>query len=419
MSLRQSVLGERKKGGKGWGGNWRDRFDIPKASAEAILLTPGRYEDERPDAIKANDGIPPEKHYKAILFDTFKDSVKGKEIFRKWRCASGWDGKQGDCLGCYRKESGDKRVAKRTLFFFNMIHFGFYEKTELRDKDDKVIRYDKDGDDHKRGDPIMVWAQITRPKERKHAKENMEEMMENDELRLFRKKYVEVGSGHLDNLMQIDELASKRCRCGGHLTPFLFTCPECGEILCDVEDSNMSDEERDNYAKERQRCKACGHSGHPNMQYICDECGDEAKPLTAFDVVALIRKAGEGTNSTIVVEDIIPVFEYLLPNKESIVQWDDDGAPVADEDGYTFTDDVAKLANNQFDFEKINPPLDNEEVAKFLRVDNPFASAGASKYARTKKRLRDDDGEEKKEEEEKEEEEEEEKPARRPPPRKR
>jgi len=237
--LRKSVMSEKKSGkGKGWRGNWRDRFDIPKADAEPVLLVPGEYADERPDSIKDNGGEAPLKHYGVHPFHSYKDNVRGKDVFMKRRCAAGWTGDDGECIGCHRKDSGDRRVGyKRAVYSLNALHLNLYEKKPIKNKEGKVMRFEEDGENHKRGDSIKSWQPITRPKDMKNALINLEEMMEEGTLQMCRKKYIEVGKGHLDNLMIIEEMANKRCMCGGELTPVLFTCPECGEVLCDVEDS--------------------------------------------------------------------------------------------------------------------------------------------------------------------------------------
>lgn len=391
MSLRRSVLQERqkKKSSQGWSGSWRDRFDVPKADAEDILLAPGLYEDDRPDSIKENGGEAPMKHYHVHPSHTYKD----RDLFRMGRCAGGWEGHDGDCLGCYRKESGDKRVGHpRAIHSLNLLHLALYRKETLKDKSGKPRRFEHDDPEgrHKRGDPIRGWVPVTRARDIKEVKQNLGELLEEGEASMFRKKYVEVGSSHLQNLMAIDDMAKKHCFCGGQTTPSQFNCAKCDSVLLDVEEANLTPEERDEFAIQRQRCDACGHYDFPDMDYVCDDC-DDPQPLNAFQVVASVRKAGEGTSSTIYIDKITPIYEYELPDGSSLLEWDKEEDDFAiDKDGnFVFREDVAKLVNNQFNFDKVHQPFDNDYIAQFLKCDNPFEKKqGARQY----RRRNDDDG---------------------------
>jgi len=392
MSLRRSVAGERKKkGGKGWGGSWRDRLDVPKADGTDILLCPGEYEDERPDSIKDNGGEPPIHPYHVHPCHTIKD----KNLFRKLRCRGGYE-ESTDCICCYKKNAGDKRISpKRDVYSLNALHLALYQKSPLLDAKGKPRRFEHDDPEggFKRGDKILSWQQITRARDKKEALQELDDRLEDKTLTMYRKKYIEVGSAHLQNLMVIDDMARSRCSCGGSLEPVSFFCEKCEDELCNVEDANMTPEERDEYALERQRCTNCGHFGFPDQEYVCDEC-DEADPLTAFDVVATVRKTGEGTASTITVEKVIPVYEYEFPDGTGLVEFDEDGDWIEDADGNpVFEEGVAKLRDNQLDFDKVHQPLDNDYVANLLNCDNPYGSSesGARKYGKSGSRFRSGD----------------------------
>lgn len=380
MGLRRSVLGERKKkGGGGWRGNWRDRFTIPKGFEAAILLCPGEYLDEREDSIKDNDGEPPLKHYYVYPHHTLKDG----KIFWTGRCRCEF-GEDGECLGCYQNGHGDKRIGKpREKFNFNILHIAPYMKLPLKDGKGKTVKFREDGENHKRGDTIMSWQEVTTPRELKEIEQYAEEMIEDGDLRVAMKKYLEVGSGHLEHLMGIDEYASKMCICGGKLNPTAFSCQGCDDLLCDVYDENMSPDAVVEYSKQRQRCGGCGKYDFANIKSDCDEC-DEPKALTAFDVVAYVRRQGEGTNSTIVIDKVVPLSEYELADGSFLVEMEEDDdeqlVPVyTDADEFEFVESIGKLVSNQFDFTKVNPKLDNDELAKKMRVDNVFGSSGSSK----------------------------------------
>jgi hypothetical protein len=394
MSLRRSVQGERKKkGAKGWGGNWRDRMNIPKAEFTPILLCRAEYEDTRPDSIKDNDGEIPLKHYHVHPNHTIKDN----NLFRKLRCAGGWEGHDADCLCCYRKKNGDKRVGfPRDVFSMNILHLALYQKQPLKDKDGKPRRFENDDPEggHRRGDPIMGWTEVTRARDKKDVLVNIEDLLEDGSVSMARKKYVEVGSGHLQNLMLINDKAEKICACSGKLEPVAFFCEKCDETICDVEEANMTAEERDQYAMERQRCDSCGHFGFPENEHVCDEC-DEPEPLSAFDVVAWVKKTGEGTATTITIDRVEALADFEFPDGSSLYQWDDDEDNfVEDDDGnYVLYEDYEKLIGNQFNFDKVHQASDSDYIAKLLGCENPFGSKGGARgYAKSSSRFRDDDG---------------------------
>ena len=387
MSLRRSVMGEKKKqGGKGWRGSWKDRLDTPKGDATDVLLCAGEYTNNSPTAIKNNGGEAPVTHYSSNKFHTFKGSVGGKrDGFFKGRCAGGWE-KEEDCLGCLSVEEGDKRVQTRSLFSLNILHLALYEMQELTDRKGNMLTFKHDDSEgrHKAGDPIQGWVELTRARDLKDALNEIDEGLSDGWLTMWRKKYLEVGSSHLDHLMAIDDYAKKHCMCGGTTEPVTFRCEGCEETLTTVDDANFTSQERDRYAAERHRCDDCGHVGMPDMDYICDECGDDAEPLNAFQVVASIRKTGSGTSSSIDVVEVVPVWDYELPDGTSLLEYDDEDELLEDEDGnVVFREDVEKLVNNQFNFEKVHKPYDNDYIAKLLNRDNPFSGGSIRKYSKS------------------------------------
>lgn len=402
LGLRASVRGETRKQSKGWKGNFRDELYPPKAESTWILLCPGTYEDHHPDAIKDNGGTPPVKPYFSCPTHTYKYKEKGKDQFRTRRCAEGWDGSEGDCLGCHELSQGDKRVGfKRKQYSINIIHFALYHKADLKGADGKTRRFEEDAPDgkHKRGDPIRGWQEVTRRRDRDEIMDDLENLIEEGEVALFRKKYLKVGKNHLENLMEIADRAKTRCRCGGRTEPVVFFCQGCGDELTNVVDANMDANERDNYALERQRCDGCGVVDFPDVEYECDEC-DEPEPLEYWEVVAKIRKVGENTSSTITIEEIMPIYEFELQDGYGIIEFDDDNEPVLDEDGdFVLAEDIAKLASNPFDFDTIHTPMDNDYIAKILGVENVFGDKGAKGYGASKRRGRGRDEEEEEEEE--------------------
>jgi hypothetical protein len=395
--LRNSIVNRKKKRKKGWGGNFRDRLDLPKGAATPILLCPGDYEDTDPEAIEENGGEPPHFHYDHRLFHNYKWNEGKKQRFMKDPCTATWQqyrDRQGhnSCIGCHLKKHGDKRVGNSEQYSLNVIHLSMYQKVPLTDREGKTRRFEHDGDHHKRGDPILGWKHITAARDLKEAKANLEDGLDDGTLAMWRKKYIQVGPSHRTQIELIADYAEQFCRCGGELTPSSFFCAGCGDELCDVEDSNMEPEDVQRYAAERQRCDGCGAWEEPAKEYTCNEC-DDPIALEFYEVVAYVRKTGEGTDTTIDIKKVVPIYDFEFPDGSSLCEWDDDEDDVAfdDDDNFILREDVAKLVNNQFDFDKVHNPRDADLMARLLDVDNPFSGGGARSYAKSRNRFSDDD----------------------------
>jgi hypothetical protein len=151
-----------------------------------------------------------------------------------------------------------------------------------------------------------------------------------------------------------------------------------------VENENLTLEEVGRYAQERVRCQGCGVFEQPTQAVVCDgEACSEARPMSIFDVVAYIRRMGEGTQSTVIVEKLVPVHQFLMENGLGILK---EGDEFGEENGAlvpNFSEEISKMMP-QFDFDKVHMPLKNEDVASLLKCENPFRKAGRD-YSNFKK----------------------------------
>lgn len=406
--LRRSVLDlkSRKSTGKGgWRGSWKDRFDIPKATDADILITRGSYDN--PSEVDPETGEVGLAHFHTCQQHPLKLKKSGPGSFLSVRCNI--DAGEENCLCCLRKEQGDNRIGIRTIFSFNILSLAIYEQVPAM-RDGRPLKYEQG---EKRGQPIMQWELVDKPRRLREINDDLDALIAEGKVTLVRKKYLEVGSSHQEDLSRIDELASAFCKCGGGLKPFAFECAECGTELLDIENEDLAPKEVAAYAGQRDRCtnKKCGYVGIPVPRMVCDNCNDPA-PLTAFDVVATVRKEGEGTNSHITIRKVTPLDRYELPGGASLIEWEKISGvfePVFDEDdNFVFTTDfdVKKLAESLWDFEKVHAPRDHEWLAMKGRLDcdNPFPPRpGTSKYrnydenatrGRGRSRVDDDDDDE-------------------------
>ena len=412
----------RKSKSRGWRGTWEDRLDISKNEADVFALTRGVYDlkgDEKKSA--EEDGVEPLAQYHS----RWTHPVRNGQKFRQFRCNQ--DAGDEDCLGCYRREvEDDSRVGNRPMFSFNALHFAIHRLVQKTDwKTGDPLYYEKDSEKHKRGDPILVWKQVKSRKALKEIRSNLDEYLEmgedgeEDGVCLVRKKYLDVGKMHRNQLIaELEEAAEKHCKCGGHLTPHIYACASCGHELLDIEDTDMDDDELSQYPMQRQRCPSCGHTSFPESRPQCDSC-DEPEALSPFDLVVHVRKKGEGKNSYMVVEEVHRLDEYELEDGSSPLEWDeDDDIPVEDEDGnwvYSEENKLKELSENPWDFERVHSPNDHEYVARFLGCPvprdfepsthslsarlNKKGGGSSSKYSKYKRNVRVDADDEEEEEE--------------------
>jgi len=390
VGLRQSTLRGRRsrkgKGGGGWRGNWKDRFNIPRDELTPILLTDGDY--------PAPDDSKDKFYFHTCKMHKMRLAPKGAGSFYSDRCALDYG--EVDCLPCFAKDRGDRRVGLNDNFSFNILHLALYAKKEVLDRDGRVKRYERDTETARRGDPIRSLQVVETPREIREIREGIGNKLEQKEVALFKKKYLEVGANHRDDLARIADEAAKFCRCGGDLTPVCFVCEECeSEVLSSADLDDMKASEVSKFRDERQTCSHCGHTGFPDFESACSDC-DEPEALSAFEVVAFVKKEGESTGTHIVVKEVIPVTEFELADGSSLIDWeedeedDDNMVPCEDDDGnYVWTEEngIRKAITSQWDFNSIHKPRDHAFHSRKLNVDVPrdftnhsFSSPSGGRY---------------------------------------
>jgi hypothetical protein len=198
--------------------------------------------------------------------------------------------------------------------------------------------------------------------------------------RMFQKKYFDLSPNHFMQIVdRVTQEASSRCGCCGNLDVIAFSCPECEAEIADVAADELSVEQITKLSTESTTCRGCKNSVEATPIYQCDSC-DQPEPLTWEDVAITVRKQGEGTQTAIIVEKVVPLFDFALPDGSSpfaFVQ-DTNGDWVYDLDATTgkpkFREDLQHLATNQFDFHKMAEPREESEVRQWLGVTESIAS---------------------------------------------
>lgn len=399
--IKRSTTSSKK--GKGWRTNWRDRTTAPREKAheeEGFLFTPGEYEDRHPRTLERNGGKPTIEAFYTRQLHRIAVRGKGGATYNKAvTCRRFYDGSA--CLACDELERGNRRVDNgkkdqdgfvKAGFSVNCIQFGLFELVEATRADGTVIRYESDSDSgaknpHRRGDPIMQWERVVRPRDRKEILGNLKKELSSGSVRLFMKKYMDVGPAHLGVLAEIDGMAGEFCKnCGtGALEISAFECSACRELLLDVLDANLASGELQAYGRTDQRCPSCGHMDLAQPVYDCDSC-KFPDPYRWFEVIAKCRKTGENAQTVITVDSVVPIDQFRLPDGSYLVQLRDDGSPKlepldpGDPDksplGFVYEEEIGRLIENQFNFEDVHRPESNDEIAQWLEIPNPYASTG-------------------------------------------
>lgn len=399
MKMRQSIRQEKakpKSAGKGWKGNWRDqvRLDHNKMGKEqGILLIAGEYEDRRPESIERNSSGTTLTYHSRHVHTFALPGKKGAAAgYRSTTCRRFYDGSA--CLACDEFERGNKKIdggrkskAKpRSKFSINAIEFDLYEQIDATDRDGKVLRYDNDHPEgkYKRGDVIKRWTSVENLKDRKQMLANpdgLADLVDDGEIRLWRKAFLEVGFGHLGCIEEIADKAAEMCRCGGNLTKVGFKCSNCGHTLLNINTDDATEDMLASFDKERETCPKCSVTEFPDPEYECDDC-DQPEPYSWDQVVAFLHKSGEGAQTTVVIDKVVPLDTFLAADGRAIIETDKDGLALLDEnENFKFIEEIAPLIANQFNFDAIHEPVDNDIIAGWLDIENPFKGGSPRKQA--------------------------------------
>jgi hypothetical protein len=392
IRMRQSIRQEKakpKSAGKGWRGNWRDQIKLDHSKMgkeQGILLIAGEYADRRPESVDRNSGEATLTYHARHVHTFALPGKKGAAAgYRSTTCRRFFDGSA--CLACDEFDRGNKKIdggrkpksRPRSKFSINALEFDLYEQVDATDRDGKVLRYDSDHPEgkHKRGDVIKRWVAVENLKERKQLLSNpdgLADLVDNGEIRLWRKAYLEVGFGHLGCIEEIADKAAELCRCGGNLTKIGFKCAHCAHMLLNVNEDDATEDMLASFDKEQESCPKCGVTDFPDPAYECDDC-DQPEPYSWDQVVAYLHKSGEGAQTTIVIDKVVPLDAFVAADGRSIIETDKDGMAIVDaEDNFQFIEEVAPLATNQFNFESIHEPVDNDIIAGWLEIENPYKS---------------------------------------------
>lgn len=352
--------------------------------AEPIVLFKGRYPD-----LYARDkqGNPIQReteghHFKVHNFRLFQPGKGGKqgfETFREIVCSSGYDAHApAPCMGCYQVDHGSKDVKPRDQWALNIAHLAWYH----------VHPWIKDGQiQTKKGssEPVMIKSVCQRQRKENEilykasqrrvqgirAPRECEPCAAQTQWVWGDHRVLQVGSKHLNNLLDVDAKLGLKCMaCGTQTMRKYFNCgnENCNQRLVDIATQMVgwTNEQIKEYAENQQVCPRCGFYGEPYPEYICglDEnyqpipgagCGQEPVQMSAFDCVLWVQREGLQTESEIVIKRIDNFSDFATP----------DGRPLKDH--------LAEIVKQPFDLGEMYKPDSIDEQCATIRMQNPWA----------------------------------------------
>ena len=358
-------MSEETETNNSWKSSWRDALKLSHKKYDYIMLTDANYEDD--------------KHYdngeeNPYWVGQFHSVKLANGMYRSWRATD-----DDNSTLNLRLDAQDPRVSyPKNRFFFNIVHFDIYRKDVVKDANQNVV-IAKNGPNA--GQPYKAFQPVTSIKGRKALAKNPDE-----DTVFMRKKYLEVGPAHYDNLLQIIDKAKEICMCGGSLSIQNYSCENCGVDLLDMDDSDLTTEDVMRFEDGPKRCRDCRHKGFPVPVLECDSCED-SRPHRFDQVVAKVKKTGSGPQTVITVDDVISAKEFLLENKEHIVEMDDDNEPILEDGQFLYTEDLETISTAYWNFDRGNPAPSNGEVSSFLGLtpDEDGYSTESTQYGTKKK----------------------------------
>ena len=348
-----------------WKSRWQEKLILSRDKHDYIMLTDAEYQDNQ--GLDNGDVNP-------YWVGSFYNVKNAAGQFRQWRNTD-----DPDSTLFMRNEVDDPRVSMpKNQYFFNIVHFDVYHKDEIKDKNGNII-IAKNGPNA--GQPLMGWKPVNSLKDRRNLCKSPDE-----DTAFFRKKYLQVGPTHYDNLLTILDKAAEICHCTGNLEIINYKCEHCGEDMLDMYSSNLTIEDVNRFGDGQKRCPHCRQRGWPIPSLECDSC-DNPMPHRFDQVVAKVKKSGQGPQTVIQVDDVISIGQFRLENKEKVVEPNEQNQAAIEDGEFILVEDLEYISNVQWDFDAGNPAPDNGEVSNFLGLNPEEAgySTEMSSYSKPKK----------------------------------
>lgn len=182
------------------------------------------------------------------------------------------------CIGCTKLSDSPQDV-----FAFTAVHLDWYHETP----------WEKDGEiqiNKKTGKPFTNLT-LCEGRGCKVCR------TEGEESRVFgRRGHLTLAYTHKNYLMAKADKLSRHCRCGEELEVVSMLCPKCGNVMIDMETTDLTDKQIGEYHRDGMVCGKCGRKMIMLDEYDCD-CGNP-QPLSIFDVDVELSKVSTSDNKT-------------------------------------------------------------------------------------------------------------------------
>jgi hypothetical protein len=382
-AFRRSVVADTKQKGGGRKGSFHDRYRLPAEPAPeaAGILLRGDYVDPSPAPeqieIDPATGRPKEVRNPYFKYRQHKHATKknGKDWFATEICSAGIDPYNPQpCVGCFAMDSGNKAVGVSDMFAMGYIHLAYYHGHPLLDGNNQIVMK------REKQEPVIVYDEcVGRTCNYCRVLNNQPVIASNDDpwpgwspqqiTTVFgRRRYLEVGKGHLSDLSGIDSVIGSMCgACGSQLTTDGFACTTCNSMVIDMAADTRTDEQIAMEVLKPYPCMRCGRAVMLKEVVSCEVCerqGRQGVQLSLFDVVLFAKRQGEGTKSHIVRTNHMTIEQYAQRVDPRFLN------------GKSLRDYITELAGQPYDFPEMFKPKNLQDQSKRLELPMPPGAGG-------------------------------------------
>jgi len=290
-----------RKGGGVFGDRWNPPKTSDGAEPQGVVLFPGEYKIPVSIGKRGKEQRELDLPYYVAFEHYYATKRRGAP------CSAGIslisDGPDseltwgnGQCPACYHIDDGVGGISRRLVHVFNAVLLGHFHLIDS----DRVDASNK---------PYKDWTECE-GKRCKYCSSGSDRVY-------GRRVYWQLGTRFVNTLTtHAQTVLSKRCKCGGEITPIGFQCEACGDVIRDLDAHPASREEIATIRRTSAACPHCGVVDVPEEVPECDSC-KKAQPLTLWDVQLHVARQGEGTDTTLMISEWKPISDKLLARIES------------------------------------------------------------------------------------------------------
>lgn len=338
-AFRRSVYSEAPaRGGGGTKGNWREQRKLQNEATPLALIN-AWYVDPKPSQqeidmaeIDPATGRPKpiQKQFYRVKKHKCKTTRNGKPYFPDEVCSAGWDPHNPQpCEGCKAADAGDRRITTSDSFAIGFVHLVPYHVHPLFDFKDKkwVMKGDNSGPfmtESECGGRTCNFCRVLTGQPPYVANGDFWPGYDPRSIstKFGGRRYLELGSGHLGNIESwADQIASKCANmdpqkggpCRTTLRPVGYDCDVCKNVVIDLATDPRTDQQLAEAVSRPYPCTTCRQNRWLVQALICDRCDARDMDPTQFPLFGTVlygARRGEGTKSSLVLEEFETVDEF-------------------------------------------------------------------------------------------------------------